>query len=130
MADTPKQTDTPSSASISEDISRKERFLDKYKNITLNDASIEVLMDPSTSSVITYVKPGVIEKRVVRYKDKTGNSWKEIHKVVVNEKQKVIFVEKRYKNHQYVVSHRRRWSDGYASQWVMEHINETKSDKD
>lgn len=129
MAHSSNHTDNTASSSISEETSKKNRFLDKYKNITLNDESIEVLMDPSSSSVITYVKPGVIEKKVIRYKDKIGNTWKEIHKVVVNEKQKVIFVEKRYKNHQYIVSHRRRWSDGNASQWVMEHMNEIKSDK-
>jgi len=129
MANTPKDTDLPSSASISQDSARKNDFLEKYKNITLNDESIEVLMDPSSSSIVTYVKPGVIEKKVFRYKDKVGNYWKEIHKVVVNEKQKVIFVEKRYKNHQYIVSHRRRWSDGNASQWVMEHMKKSDTEK-
>ena len=87
-------------------------------------------MDPSSSSVVTYVKPGVLKREVIRYKDEVGNLWKEIHKVVVNEKQKVVFVEKRYKNHQYVTSHRRRWSDGNASQGVMEHIKDSESEKE
>lgn len=126
MANTPNHRDAPSSASISQDSSKKEQFLDKYKNIIIDNESIEVLMDPSSSTVVTYVKPGVIEKKVIRYQDKVGNNWKEIHKVVVNEKQKVIFVEKRYRNHQYIVSHRRRWSDGNASQWVMEHMKDKK----
>ena len=129
MADTSEHTDKFSSASISEDATKKNQFLDKYKNIILNDNSIEVLIDSSSSSVVTYVKPGVIEKKVFRYKDKVGNLWKEIHKVVVNEKQKVIFVEKRYKNHRYIVTHRRRWSDGNASQFLMQQMEAKETEK-
>ncbi len=112
-----------------EDTVKKNQFLDKYKHITIDDKSIEVLMEPSSSSVVTYVKPGLIEKKVFRYKDKVGNLWKEIHKVVVNEKQKVVFVEKRYKNHQHIVTHRRRWSDGNASQWLMQQMEEKQTEK-
>lgn len=82
-------------------------------------------MDPSSSSVVTYVKPGTIERKVYRYKDRAGDFWKEIHKVVVNKKQQVIFVEKRYRNHQYVTSFRRRWSDGNAADWIMKQMGES-----
>ena len=107
---------------------QKERFLRKYSNIHLHGETVEVLMDPSSSSVVTYVKPGTIERKVYRYKDRAGDFWKEIHKVVVNKKQQVIFVEKRYRNHQYVTSFRRRWSDGNAADWIMKQMRESHND--
>ena len=97
MADTPEDIDKLSSPSISENSVKKDQLLEKYKHMTISNEPVEILMDPTSSSVVTYIKPGVIEKKVLRYKDKAGNLWKEINKVVINEKQKVIFVEKRYK---------------------------------
>ena len=91
MSDTSEDIDKFSSASILEDTVKKINF---WTN-TLDNESIEVLMDPSSYSVVTYVKPGLIEKKVFRYKNKVGNLGKEIYKVVVNEKLKVIFAEKR-----------------------------------
>lgn len=112
------------SAAMPDTATKKDQLINKYKNITIQDETIEVLMDPSSSSVVTYVKPGIIERKVIRYKDQLGNLWKEIHKVVVNKKQNVVFVEKRYKNHRYVTSYRRRWSDGNASEWVMKQMKD------
>ena len=60
----PKSADDSFSASLLEISTKKNQFLYKYKHITIDDKSIEVLMEPSSSSVITYVKPGLIEKKV------------------------------------------------------------------
>ena len=118
-----KQGKQDSGASIiTEATGEKERFLQKYSTIRVHGESVEVLMDPASSSVVSYVKPGTIERKVYRYKDRAGDFWKEIHKVVVNKKQQVIFVEKRYRNHQYVTSFRRRWNDGNAADWIMKQM--------
>ncbi|WP_201352049.1 hypothetical protein [Hydrogenimonas urashimensis] len=114
--------------SIVEDEGHKKRFLQNYQSIRLHGESIDVLMDPSSSSVVTYVKPGTIERKVYRYKDRAGDFWKEIHKVVVNKKQQVIFVEKRYRNHQYVTSFRRRWNDGNAADWIMKQMRDSEEE--
>ncbi len=61
MADTSKHIDKLSSASFLENTQKKDYFVEKYKHIILDNESIEVLMDPS-SSVVTCVKSGVVKK--------------------------------------------------------------------
>lgn len=123
----PKEHSDSPEIKITEDASRKSELIRRYSSVTIGDETVDVLMAPGSSSVVAYVKPGIIERTVIRYKDRAGNFWKEIRQVVVNKKQDVVFVEKRYKNHDYINSRRRRWYDGKASDWVMQQLEKHSS---